>query len=430
MITKELVQRGENFIIKFDKPLETSENGILHESADEFLTRIDKETQFLNKVRYIPMEGLSKDIEYLRVKSTLRNMKKSNGSQIDKLADVKESIPQFIKKTLEAAPLVAWTQIPKTFLETNIEGEGFMNHYQSELAEDIAFAQEQVAFYADSSLTAPVGDTDNGLFALDGIFKQLKDIRAVYTSGSKEPKGFHTDISLDTPIIPQLSNMFRAFTRQKGKIANASLFVDSDLYSRIVDEVAERETDKGDGFYFDGAELRVRGVKVETLDVLDNNPYEEFTSGFASQKTRYCLLCDVNQIAMGAVKNLESENSYEHLLKSYVASTECFFDIAIIYAEDVLAAEVIEASPDIIESVAFKVLEAADDDPIDGATVEIELPGANKTGTTGAAGGCNITNVPEGTHDVNVSKANFTSKTVSVDFNDAMDTVIIKLAAA
>lgn len=61
----------------------------------------------------------------------------------------------------------------------------------------------------------------------------------------------------------------------------------------------------------------------------------------------------------------------------------------------------------IIASVPVTVKDSATEAAIQGAVVELEVSGTNKTCTTGPAGGCNLTNVATGIYDVEVSATGY-----------------------
>ena len=65
-------------------------------------------------------------------------------------------------------------------------------------------------------------------------------------------------------------------------------------------------------------------------------------------------------------------------------------------------------------------------DPIEGATVTI---GA-KTGTTGAAGGCTIKDIEEGSVSVEVAKEGYTTKTETITVDSTHTSFTISLSAS
>lgn len=434
MVTKNDIKMNKPFIAKWeniniDDSTKEVADGIVHGQATEFMTRLESEAQFLSECRSIEMNGPEQDIQHLRVKAKLQNLKQisgaNKGAQIQNLTDVQETVPTFLKQTLIAGAFTTYTIVPKLFLKDNIEKDGFMNKFQSILAPSAAFSAEQIAFYGiDDVSQAPTGQETDGLYATDGIFIELDKIAvaAGTSTDPKAPQGWYDDINPDADLIPQIASMLKAYTKQRGNRKLANIYVDSEMEADLIDEASNRETVEGDKlFFFDSEDnLVIRGRKVVQLDVLDE-PLRDLG--------RTVLIANPDSIAYGPIMDAEAESSYEQLLKSYVTSTDFSFAVGIIFAEDVLGAKIREPT-NVLDSVAFSILNVADDSAINGASVEIEVPGANKTGTTGAAGGCNISNVPEGTYDVNVSATGFDDKTVSTVFNNATGTVVIKLTGS
>lgn len=65
-------------------------------------------------------------------------------------------------------------------------------------------------------------------------------------------------------------------------------------------------------------------------------------------------------------------------------------------------------------------------DPVNGATVAI----GNKTGTTGSAGGCTLTEIADGEHEVTVTCEGYTTKTETITVSESDTTFAIALEAA
>ena len=86
-----------------------------------------------------------------------------------------------------------------------------------------------------------------------------------------------------------------------------------------------------------------------------------------------------------------------------------------------------DPSPDpepVTRDLSFTINDGTD--PIEGATVTI---GA-KTGTTGAAGGCTIKDVEEGSVSVEVAKEGYTTKTETISVDESHTSFTISLTAA
>lgn len=341
MITKQDIDANKPVIVKWDKALLNANGqvteGVLAGQAEEFITRIEEESELLSELRYLEMDGETLDIQGLRVRAKLKNMNKlsgsSKGAQIDDITLLDETTPDILKTTLKAQPFTAYTTIPKTFLKTNIEKEGFIGKYESLLIPSCAFSAEQIAVFGKIPSTS---QTAEGTEALNGILAQLDDVKTNYTTASstdpKVPMGKFTDINATTPVLTQIDEMLNQFTKQRGKRKLAKIFVSSRMESLMIAEASKRETDGGDRLLFnDVGNMMFRGREVVQLDVLDNpvNDYGDVV-----------LIANPDSIAYGPVMEAESESQYDIKMKSYITSVDFMFDVAVIYAEDVLYAKV------------------------------------------------------------------------------------------
>lgn len=341
MITKQDIDANKPVIVKWDKALLNTNGqvteGVLAGQAEEFITRIEEESELLSELRYLEMDGETLDIQGLRVRAKLKNMNKlsgsSKGAQIDDITLLDETTPDILKTTLKAQPFTAYTTIPKTFLKTNIEKEGFIGKYESLLIPSCAFSAEQIAVFGKIPSTS---QTAEGTEALNGILAQLDDVKTNYTTASstdpKVPMGKFTDINATTPVLTQIDEMLNQYTKQRGKRKLAKIFVSSRMESLMIAEASKRETDGGDRLLFnDVGNMMFRGREVVQLDVLDNpvNNYGDVV-----------LIANPDSIAYGPVMEAESESQYDIKMKSYITSVDFMFDVAVIYAEDVLYATV------------------------------------------------------------------------------------------
>ena len=341
MITKQDIDANKPVIVKWDKALLNTNGqvteGVLAGQAEEFITRIEEESELLSELRYLEMDGETLDIQGLRVRAKLKNMNKlsgsSKGAQIDDITLLDETTPDILKTTLKAQPFTAYTTIPKTFLKTNIEKEGFIGKYESLLIPSCAFSAEQIAVFGKIPSSS---QTAEGTEALNGILAQLDDVKTNYTTASstdpKVPMGKFTDINATISILPQIDEMLNQYTKQRGKRKLAKIFVSSRMESLMIAEASKRETDGGDRLLFnDVGNMMFRGREVVQLDVLDNpvNDYGDVV-----------LIANPDSIAYGPVMEAESESQYDIKMKSYITSVDFMFDVAVIYAEDVLYAKV------------------------------------------------------------------------------------------
>ena len=349
MITKADIEASKPVIVKWDKPLQSSgvaTDGVLAGQASEFITRIEEESELLGMLRYVEMDGETQDIDALRVKANLMSMEKLSsvtGAQVDPITALTETTPSILKKTLVAHAFTAFTKISKVFMKTNIEKEGFLPKYEALLAPACAYSAEQITVFGKAT-----GADATGYHNLKGILAQLDDVAtASITShalnGNPLGKyGYVYESSTDswTPInagegydiLPQLDDMLIAFVGQKGKRKLAKFFVSSKLSAKIIAEASKRETEGGDRLLFnDNGNFVFRGIEVIPLDVLDDpvNSYGDVI-----------ILANPDSIAYGPVMEAESEAEYKIESKAYLTSVDWMFDVGIIFAEDVLYADV------------------------------------------------------------------------------------------
>lgn len=349
MITKQHINENKPIILKWSKALVDANDdvseGIKHASADEFLTRIDDQAEFISQIRYIEMDGAKqKDIQHLRINSPLQSMEKitsgsANGSQIDAITDLTEAVPEFLKTTLDAKPFTNYSIVPKTFLKTNVEGEGFMNKMEGLMAPSTAYSIDKIAIFGKRTLA-----DSQGIHALNGLLCQLDQVKTAWTSGHattpRMPMGEFDQIDTNKELIPQLEKMVEQFLLQKGNRANAVFFISSIIEAKLLAEAgAARATDRSDYFRYDAdGNFTLHGIKFITLPVL-NDPANDYGE--------VIILCDPDSVAYAPVEDITSEAEYSVVKKSYITSFDVFFDIALLFPQDVLYADVVavESSP-------------------------------------------------------------------------------------
>ena len=355
MITEADIKANKPVIVKWDKPLTSSgavTDGVMAGQAQEFITRIEEESELLGKLRYVEMEGETQDIQALRVRAELQNMNKITGTvgaQVENITTLTETTPGILKNTLVAQPFTAYCKIPKTFLKTNIEKENFIAKYESLLVPSCAFSAEQIAIFGKNTLTDAAG-----IHALDGILAQLDAVATASvdtsthalkpgkplgkygyyddTTSGHDPAWAAITAGAGYEVLPQIDDMLVAFSKQKGKRKLASIFVSSQLEAKMVAEASKRETEGGDRLFFnDNGNMVFRGREVIQLDALDNpvNSYNDVV-----------IIANPDSIGYGPIMEAESEADYKIEMKSYLTSVDWMFDVAVIFPEDVLYAKV------------------------------------------------------------------------------------------
>ena len=337
VLTKADIEKNAPVIVKWDKPLVDNDghvtDGVLAGQAAEFIPRIEQESKLLSELRYIEMEGETQDIQALRVRPKLQNGNKlTNGAQIDDLLSLTQVAPDILKSTLTAQFFTAYTVIPKTFIKTNIEKEGFIAKYESLLAPACAADADIVSIFGKVPAN---NQTASGYEAIDGILAQLDAVRTYYdanvATNPELPMGRFTDISTASSLIPQLYAMYIQFLTQNGKDANAKLYVSAMTYAKMVAESANRQTAGGDDLYFHGGKLYFYGFEVVKLDALAHpqNDYGEVA-----------IMMDPDSVGYGPVMEAESEGEYKIERKGYLTSIDFMFDVGIIFPEDVIYAKI------------------------------------------------------------------------------------------
>lgn len=358
MITKTDIDANKPVVVKWAKPLQSSgvvTDGVMAGQASEFITRIDEESELLGMLRYVEMEGETQDIQALRVRANLQNMNQLTGAdagaQVANITSLTETLPGILKETLVAQPFTAFTLIPKTFLKTNIEKEGFIAKYESLLAPSCAYSAEQIAIFGKVPQS---GQTSAGYEAINGILAQLDAVATASvdttthalkpgvplgkygyyddTTSGHDPAWAPINAGTGYEVLPQIDAMLTAYSKQKGKRKLASIFVSSTLEAKMIAEASKRETGGGDRLFFnDNGNMVFRGREVIQLDALDDpkNNYGDVV-----------IIANPDSVAYGPVMEAESEAQYYVDKKAYLTSVDYMFDVAVIFAEDVLYASV------------------------------------------------------------------------------------------
>ena len=344
VVTRETIEKNLPFILKWSKNPRDNGGAInpgwkQQTEIDRFLELVENTPSILNDARFIQMESIEHDISYLRVKARLQSMKKLSGEnkgaplQKEYTTDLEETVPEFSRSKLEAEPFSIFTYTSKLFLNTNIEKESFLPHMEAILAERAGYSAENIGMYGIKNENTTSTD---GVHQIDGVFKQLENIAETYETNvakdRKAPMGYFNDIDATKPLVPQVKKMITQFSKQRGKRANAKIYVSTEFEGLLIEEADERPTERGDNLYFDNGQLKLWGVPISQADFLD-----EPDNGYGEQ----ILMADPDSIVFGFVNEIESENDYELSAKAYLSTVDVYFDVLILYNKDVLAAKII-----------------------------------------------------------------------------------------
>ena len=339
IIKKADIQNNVPFVLKWSKVPGTA--GVYNPGwkqqteADKFLELIENTPTIMNDARFITMDSLQHDISYLRMDVELESMEvlsgDATGSQSDQ-SNITDTEPQFSRSSLEARGYTAKTWTTKTWLLANIEKESFLPHIEQILAERAGYSAELLSIYGIRKASSR---TKKGYDHIDGLLKQCEDINTDYQTAvltnPQAPMGTYTDIDLSEALIPQLKKMIAQFSKQQGNRANAKFYVSSTMEGRLMEEADARETVEGDRIYFKGDQLYIWGVPITVANFLDTpkNSYNE-----------QVILANPDSIVYGFLEDITSENEYSVDKKAYLSTVDVFFDVLILYAKDVLCAEV------------------------------------------------------------------------------------------
>ena len=339
VITQQDIANNTPFVLKWSKV--PSANGVYNPGwkqqteADKFLELIENTPTLMNDARFIPMESMQYDISYLKMDVELESMEvltgDNTGAQSDQ-SNITDTTPTFSRSSLEAHGYTAKTWTQKTWLLANIEKDSFLPHIEQILAERAGYSAELISVYGKRKASSR---TKAGYDHMDGILEQCSAIATDYATASltdpQAPMGTFTDIDLSEPIIPQIKKMIAQYSKQQGNRANAKLYVSSTMEGRLMEEADARETVEGDRIYFKGDQLYIWGVPIIVANFLDTpkNSYNE-----------HIILANPDSIVYGFLEDITSENEYSVDKKAYLSTVDVFFDVLILYAKDVLVAEV------------------------------------------------------------------------------------------
>lgn len=387
----------------------------LPEQMDKFFTRIDEKTSIMKDSTLIQMDSLDLAIEYLRTEMDLQDIRRlgetytpdaayTKGEQIQDITEFNESKPYFHRNSLHATRTVAFTEVPKTFLDENIEKEDFLEKSGALYMNQLGVAVEKQGMFAINNPARPNGRSSMDSF--DGIFQQLKTIDADYETGTDNPQGFGSSFNTKSgSIIRQFQEKIEEFINQNGNESYAKFYVSKQLYHALLREITTRETNLGDSVLFHKGNPYIFDVPIVKVDFLNakSDPRKR------NYWNHMALLADPASIAWGIFKGIESETSKQHRYLNYLTTWEVSFDTLLIWEQDALAFEVGQFQTGTFAiSVSNTAKEAIED-----ATVEIYDPKsatpdtAIGTGTTGANGSVEIEDIGYGKYTVKVTAENY-----------------------
>lgn len=418
-----------NIIVKFaDNPYGSNGQlapGWAKPSYDDFMVSMTENSSILDNSAIIQMNSKQHALTELLQPVEMWNQRNSSGvtgTLFNELASAELS-PEIKEKILDAGAFVAWAKITENFILENVEGKDFLTHYSQILGEKAGPAFERIGIYGDkASTTTGIAD---GYKSIDGILKQLDNIKTAYAGAAGKPKGMGTSID-QTNILESLQQLVLEYVEQDGNMNDAVLYVPNTVLARLRIAISKRETSQGDTFIVDPAtkEVTILGVKVVYNSNLDS-PRNGFNQSV--------ILTQKNNIIFGLLRNIESKMEYQLNLLGYLTAILCNGDVKVGFDKDTLGAEVtplnatpeppvVPPEPPVVPPETREVsvtVKDADEVAINGATVTL----TNKTDgtksyncTTGSAGGCTLSSVPDGTYTVTATATSYQNYAGATDF--------------
>lgn len=325
---EERILNEQNFNVKFaDGAFDA--NGKLNpawaepEFENDFYTPVQKEPELLKQSRVITMKSLMYDLDDLEINLDFDAQRDTTTGASTNLTS-NETVPKFGRKQLLAKPLQAMTSISRNFLLENIASEEFLSIYTSYVGEQTGPAVERFGVFADSSVSTQTGEA-TGFATNNGLLAQAKAIAADATN----PAAGFAPLAYSNTALEALCNAIEIYIDQDGNMKNANAVVPPQMYSKIVKDIAARESDFGDVTLKDGKIPMVMGMEVkqdnilrETRHAWDTMKFDTTTGlpkGNGSNVTdlRYAFIGEPSNVAFGMLHDPEILNQWDINILGY-----------------------------------------------------------------------------------------------------------------
>ena len=319
---EERILNEQNFNVKFaDGAFDA--NGKLNpawaepEFENDFYTPVQKEPELLKQSRVITMKSLMYDLDDLEINLDFDAQRDTTTGASTGLTS-NETVPKFTRKQLLAVPLQAMTSISRNFLLENIADEEFLSIYTSYVGEQTGPAVERFGIFAGSSVTTVTGEA-TGFATNNGLLAQAKAIAA----DSTNPASGFAPLAYSNTALESLCNAIELYIDQDGNMKNANAVVPPQMYSKIVKDIAARESEFGDVTLKDGKIPMVMGMEVkqdnilrETRHAWDTMKFDTTTglpkgNGSNVDKLRYAFIGEPSNVAFGMLHNPEILNQWD-----------------------------------------------------------------------------------------------------------------------
>ena len=284
---------------------------------EDFFTRVTDEPVLLEQSRVIQMRSLQHDIDDLGIELDFDAQRNASTGASTGLTS-RETAPIMKRKQLLAQPLQAKTIIPLNFIDENIEGEDFLSKWIGLLGNEMGPAMERYGIYADSSVSTQTGE-GTGFTMTNGILAQAK---AIAGDNTNEAAGF-APLTYSNNALEGLLNAAEMYIEQDGNMKNANIIVPPAMYSKVVRDIATRESDFGDTLLKDGKIPMIMGMEVKQDNVLRNTRHGwdsmkfDSTTGLPKgnctlvDKLRYAFIGEPSNLVFGMMRDMDVLNQFD-----------------------------------------------------------------------------------------------------------------------
>lgn len=284
---------------------------------EDFFTPVQHEPELLKQSRVVTMSALMYDLDDLEINLDFDAQRNTSTGESLPLTS-NETVPDFKRKQLLAQPLQAMTSISRNFLLENISKEEFLSIYTSEVGKATGPAVERFGVYADSSVSTQTGEK-TGFTMCNGLLAQAKAIAA----DSNNPAAGFAPLAYSNTALEALLNAAEIYADQDGNMKNANIVVPPQMYSKVVKDVAKRESEFGDITLRDGKIPVIMGMEVvqdnvlrETRHAWDSMKFDTTTglpkgNGSNVDKLRYAFIGDPSNVCFGMLHDMEILNQWD-----------------------------------------------------------------------------------------------------------------------
>ncbi|PAV08101.1 phage major capsid protein [Methanosphaera cuniculi] len=365
-IPTDAIRNQQHFVMKWDKGYPTTSNDATtmfkpgykqQAEADSFIAEVTEDSVIFDNSRFMPLDTVEFDFSFLDAEANFYSMRDltgaSAGNQVAPFdsPNVSENVPTFKRSSLYCKPLVSYSTTPWLMVQENLEGDRFLQSFQSQVTERLKFNLELISLYGVNDPTKG----KQGINIIDGMFKQLKDqydnaYKTNYQTNVRTPQGVYCGINggdftakdpvkIDftktlatdgTDAVVQLEDMLTQFGVQKGNRSKAKFYMSNEAYAKLIQIAQKRETQMADALYFEGGELKIWNTPVVVCDAFDYK-VNEFGNNI--------LLADLDSFVIGMKRDVETQSEFNLRNQAYDTVTRVYFDNLVLRPKDLLYAE-------------------------------------------------------------------------------------------